>query len=421
MADEDSSYKIKLNSSSFINPFLETVKGNLGVLILTSGLWNFAGSLTGPFETLYLLGLGANYVYIGFLASIWSFVRIFSLLFGGSLADKIGRRPLLVYLSFALSAESLYMAFIPDWRYVIIQRVFDGIISGLRGPSFSAIIADSIPLKRRAMGYALWQIMPPIFGLFSPLIAGNIIDVKGVVSAMRIFYLVVFFFSFTACLIRWKFIKETFKFKLESNESRSKLSLRDVLQPIREMNVSLKAWLFMSFLGGIFSSAAAPYWVDYAVNVVGISKGGWGLIDTSRRALNLAVTPIFASLSDRYGRLKFIIPILFISPIVNVGFTYSHSFRDIYLWLLLATFFSSISSPSLSALMADYTPRKMRGRISAYFNIIGSIANVIGGFLGGYIYQNISKGFVFILISISGWIIAFMAIIFFKEPKERFE
>ncbi|MEM0084330.1 MAG: MFS transporter [Candidatus Methanomethylicia archaeon] len=405
----------------------EVLHGNLLVMIITSGIWTFGASFAAPFDTLYYMGLGASYADIGYLTAIWSLSRIFSLVIGGYLADRIGRRRLVAHLSFALASAELYIALIPDWRYAIPHRIYDGFIGGLREPAFSALIADSTPVVKRALAYSAWQILPPMFGLISPIIAGGLIDFYGLIPMMRIFHFITFICGFTASTIRVKYLKETLNLnvKLDTRGSHLSLSLlKNFIPPFKHMNRPLKVWLIMNFTGGIFSSAASPYWVDYAVNVIGLSKMSWGTLDSIRRFENLIVSPTFAALSDtaeRFGRLKFIIPTAFISPITNIGFTFSRSWMEVYFWLALATFLSSVSAPASSALFTEYMPRGYRGRIMASFSLINTIASMIGGIVGGYIYGNISKQLVFILLSIVGWINAILILKYFEEPRFRYE
>lgn len=411
----------------FLGSLSEVLRGNLLIMIITSGIWTFGASFAAPFDTLYYMGLGASYADIGYLTAIWSFSRIFSLVIGGYLADKIGRRRLVAHLSFALASAELYIALIPDWRYAIPHRIYDGFIGGLREPAFSALIADSTSVAKRALAYSAWQILPPMFGLVSPIIAGGLIDVYGLVPMMRIFHFITFICGFTASTIRVKYLKETLNLnvKMESHELHLSFSLlKNFIPPFKHMNRPLKVWLIMNFTGTMFSSAAGPYWVDYAVNVIGLSKMSWGALDSIRRFENLIVSPTFAALSDsseRFGRLKFIIPAAFISPITNLGFAFSGSWIEVYFWLTLATFLSSASAPASSALFTEYMPREYRGRIMASFSLINTIASMIGGIVGGYIYGNISKRLVFTLLSIVGWINAILILKYFEEPRLRYE
>jgi hypothetical protein len=66
------------------------LRGNIGGMILTSGLWNLAGSMTGPFFPLYILELGGNYVDIGIISALRAAMGILPSFLGGYLADAVG-------------------------------------------------------------------------------------------------------------------------------------------------------------------------------------------------------------------------------------------------------------------------------------------------------------------------------------------
>jgi hypothetical protein len=55
---------------------LEPVKGNLGVMILSSGIWMLAGQLVYPFRSLYILHLGGSYFHIGLISAIGAITGI---------------------------------------------------------------------------------------------------------------------------------------------------------------------------------------------------------------------------------------------------------------------------------------------------------------------------------------------------------
>ena len=187
------------------------LKGNLGLMTFTSGLWNFAGQMVWPFMSLYYISLGASYFELGLISSLWSISRLFPLIIGGYLTDKFGRRKIVIYLSFILSIINIFYALAPNWIFLIPVILIDGFASGLREPAFMAIIADSINAKFRALGFAIWDFGPSLFGLFSPYIAGMLIDKIGLNYFMKIAFIIVFIFSFMACLMRLFFLKETLK------------------------------------------------------------------------------------------------------------------------------------------------------------------------------------------------------------------
>jgi hypothetical protein len=64
-------------------------KGNIGVLLLSSGLWNIGNAISLPFYTLYVFGLGGRYVDIGLPSALGAVTRIVPFLFWSYLADAL--------------------------------------------------------------------------------------------------------------------------------------------------------------------------------------------------------------------------------------------------------------------------------------------------------------------------------------------
>lgn len=84
----------------------EIIKGNLGVMMISAGIWTLAGQLVASFQSLYIIHLGGSYFHIGLIASISSITTIIPTLLGGQLADTYGRKKMLYIMSFILSFNS---------------------------------------------------------------------------------------------------------------------------------------------------------------------------------------------------------------------------------------------------------------------------------------------------------------------------
>jgi len=390
-------------------------------MTLTSGLWNFAGQMVWPFSTLYYLALGASYMDLGLLSAVWSASRVVPLMIGGYLTDRFGRKRLVVTFSFGLSVINLLFAVVPSWEYLIPIIALDGFISGLREPAFSSIIADSTKPEVRALGFAVWNFGPVLFGMFSPYIAGRIIDDMGIVNSMRLLYIVLFAFSFTACILRLLFLKETL-----SERTVEKMSLKSILSsgvlfvlkvPKRVLTLfGVSSILFLVY------GLADPFWIAYATrDVIGLTASQWGLILIFQTALKLTLTPIFAYVSDRFGRVKLLFSSLLISATAPFLFTLSGSFEQTLIPIALYGVFMSASSVTLSALLADYISRESRGRAAAFQGTLNQITLVIGSVIGGYTYQNISKSYPFLMASISLLVASLITLLLVKEPRVRAE
>ena len=387
--------------------YRELLKGNVGVMAFTSGLWTLAGQLVWPFWSLYVLGLGGGYFDIGLISAVGSLCGVIPFLLGGYLADALGRKRMVYLLSFVLSSSALINAFAPDWKWLIASSILSSIAIGLRGPAFNAIIADSTREENRAEAYALFSIIPPIFGLASPYLMGLYIDRVGVVRAMRNGYLLLFASSLTASTLRLLLLKETLPAEKRRGVKASTI-LRDTLRGMGEtLRVMPRELWVLIAVASSFSFGVAvggPFWVNYATeDVIGLSKAEWGLISTAIRVVALLLTFPFALAADRWGRVRLVLISLIINPLILLGFINSRSFWQVLLVGTLGATASSISTAASQALFVDYSPREHRGRINALLgalgvvqsltlwaqpgSIIGAVGNLVGGALYGRCFQ----------------------------------
>ena len=185
------------------------LKGNIGVMFLSSGLWNIAGSMTWPFYALYVLELGGRHIDIGLISAVGAVTRIVPTLFGGYLADTLGRKKILYSMSFFLALNTLMFAYAPDFRFLFLATILEALFSGIRDPAFMSLLADSTTPDNRATTMALWQVVPSLFGLLSPYAIGLVMDVRGILPAMRFAYTLTFLLATVASFLRYRYLEET--------------------------------------------------------------------------------------------------------------------------------------------------------------------------------------------------------------------
>mgnify|MGYP002152145526 CR=1 FL=1 len=275
------------------------------MVLVSSGFWHLAGQMVMPFYALYVLGLGGSYVDIGLISALGSIVR------------------------------------------------------GIREPAFGSLFADSTNPDNRALSYALWNVVPPLFGLFSPYIMGVLIDRYGIVVVDMLYVL---------------------------------------------------AWAFID-----------PYFVTYATEEVGLSSSQWGLTMTAMTVINILVRLPAASASDRQGRVRFIRPTVLLFPVVVYFFLNSRGFVDVLLIRLVFAVVVGFNTPAWQALFMDYAPKEHRGRFNAVLNVMRPLLWSGGTILGGYLYQTYSSRMTF-MVGIGALAVgALAALLFLKEPERREE
>lgn len=412
----------------------EIAKGNLGIMTLSAGIWTFAGQLNMPFQALYILHLGGTVFHIGLIAAISAITRIVPTLIGGQLADTHGRKKIIIITCFMMSFNALVYAFARDIRWLILASMISALAHGLREPAFASLIADSTVRRSRAQSYAMWSIIPPLFGVASPYIMGTLMDRHGFLPMIRIGYLLLFVAASTASIIRYYYIEETLPATGPTRIGIKELT-RDTLTGIRETLATLPGTLkvlgVMGVLFGLGAAIGQPYWVIYATeDVIKLSLSQWGLIAAVKTITATLVGFPLARISDSRGRRFLLIPSLVLTPLAIVGFINSRTFTQTLLVTIIITFLGSMGMSSGQALFADLTEPRHRGRVTAFWSITGtmrsfnlgsspgSLIGATGNLLGGYLYSNHQRSTPLYLQSLMVGLAAIAGLLYLKEPKK---
>jgi MFS family permease len=109
-----------------------------------------------PTAPYHILDLGGSKLAAGLFLGFLTYASALSAPLTGGLADRLGKRRLLIGCSLAIAAFSAVYAVLPDYRVLLGLVLVHGVFwSGLLSAS-SAYITDIIPPHRRAEGISYW-------------------------------------------------------------------------------------------------------------------------------------------------------------------------------------------------------------------------------------------------------------------------
>jgi MFS family permease len=122
---------------------------------------------TAPFR---ILDLGGSTVAAGLFLGLLTYASALSAPFTGALADRVGRRRVLLVSSLAITCFSAAYAFTSSWQVLIGLVFFHGLFwSGLLSAS-AAYITGLIPEGRRAEGIGYWGMATVLATAFAPVV-----------------------------------------------------------------------------------------------------------------------------------------------------------------------------------------------------------------------------------------------------------
>ena len=366
------------------------LKGNIRVLIVSYMFFGLISSLFSPFRSLYIRELGATALIIGLMDSVGNLILAFIRIPGAYIADKYGRRKVIVLFTFTAALSYSFYIFAWNWQVILLAMIISS-LSHIYQPALEAIEADSLPSDKRGMGYTLIWLLPGLPAFFGPLISGYFVETHGLLDGMRLVYIIVLFFAIGVALVRWLFLKETIEtgdnlgskeFFSSFNESFD--SLREAWGAVgRDVKIVTLVFLLMSFEFPLF----VTYYSLYAFDVVGVTGLEWGVITTIGTLVMLLAGYPAGKLIDSIGRKKSMIIGYLISIPTLVAFTFAGTYFQMMIVNILFQVATVFFFPALNALRADIIPQGLRGRILGLMGTLRSLAMVPAGALFGFLYE----------------------------------
>lgn len=367
----------------------EGLTGNFLILALSWLLMDFSREIAETYRQLYILALGGTGFTLGLFSAGLRLATGVVYPLGGLIADRYGRRKLVVTMSFLLSLTYLLYALAPSWEWIVAGAVLTGLAT-IHSPALYAMIADSLPPEKRGLGFSLITTITGVATTPAPMVAAFLFDRLGLIKAMRTAYLIVVFFCLAASLIRLR-LTETLP-SSESFDVRSLLrsypeSLKALLDVWRRLPSPLVYLLVVDLLATsaffIADSFIVVFLVDYRRV---LDEPLWAVVYTLSALSAVASSIPVGRLIDRVGRRKPLLtslPLLISSfPVLLYGDAFLTSLT-VCLWIpLWIAVFTSIES-----LEADLTPRKFRGRFSASRGLATLVFGAAACLLGGVLYE----------------------------------
>src|SRR2546423_2466666 len=149
-------------------------------------LLGFGEELWKKFLPKYLEALGASTPIIGLFGTAEDFFDAVYQYPGGWIADYLGRRrAFLIFIALSSTGYVVYL-FSSWWPLLFAALALVMAWQSMASPAIFAVIGDSLPRERRAMGFTLQSILKRLPIVIAPIVGGILIAALGVVSGVHI-------------------------------------------------------------------------------------------------------------------------------------------------------------------------------------------------------------------------------------------
>ncbi|MDQ2115228.1 multidrug efflux MFS transporter MdtG [Enterobacter hormaechei] len=370
-------------------------KRNLTVAWLGCFLTGAAFSLVMPFLPLYVEQLGvtghsALNMWSGLVFSITFLFSAIASPFWGGLADRKGRKIMLLRSALGMAIIMLLMGMAQNvWQFLILRALL-GLLGGFI-PNANALIATQIP--RQKSGWALGTLSTGgVSGaLLGPLAGGLLADHYGLRPVFFITASVLFLcFLVTLICIRENFTPVAIKEMLHA---------RDVLASLKNPKLVLSLFvttMIIEVATGSIAPILTLYVRDLAGNVSNIAFIS-GLIASVPGVAALLSAPRLGKLGDRIGPEKILICALIVSVLLLIPMAMVQSPWQLGVLRFLLGAADGALLPAVQTLLVYNSTNQIAGRIFSYNQSFRDLGNVTGPLVGAGISASFGFRAVFIV------------------------
>lgn len=385
------------------------------ILVIING---FVGGMVGLERTI-LPQIAEEEFHIAARTAILSFILVFGIVkaatnyFTGSLANKFGRKNLLVAGWIAGIPVPLILMFAPDWSWVIAANVLLGINQGLTWSSTVVMKIDLVGEKNRGLAMGLNEfagyIAVAVIGFATGWIAGEF-GLRPYPFYLGIGLAVVGLF------LSWAFVKDTIHHTAKEGEFSIIPKLQNIFWDTTWRNRNLGSVTQAGLVNNLNDGMAwGLFPILFAMK--GFSLSEIGIIASIYPAF-WGIGQLFTGkMADHYSKKMMLFTGMLLQGAALIAFPFHDSFLYYISLAAVLGVGTAIVYPTFMVSIADNTHPLDRAKSLGTFRLWRDLGYAIGAILTGLIADTL--GIIASVVVIGGLTVFSSGIILFRMKKER--
>jgi MFS family permease len=345
---------------------------------------SIGSSIIWPYQLIYISGkLDQPLAATATLISISSAIGMAVSFLGGSLADRFGRKPLMILAMALHGIGYLLMSRADSYLAFLLPMSIMGAAQPFYAVGSDAMMADMVPPEKRTSGYSILRMMHNAGIAIGPSIGGFLVTRSyslafyAAAAGMLVYAIALLFFA-----------RETLA-RREATERESLLvNLRGFGQVFRDR-------AYIIFIAATAFGMIAPLmmWTLLAVytnTYFGLPESLYSWLPITN-ALMCVFVQFFVSLGTRRFRPILMIATGMLVYAVGVGSVgLMSTFWGFWVSMVVITFGELILMPTGTTYAANRAPETMRGRYMSVYWLTWGLARSAAPMIGGFLHDQIA-------------------------------
>jgi predicted MFS family arabinose efflux permease len=371
------------------------------------------GFMLYPFFALYLtqkyeIGMAT----VGLIFAVFSLTGMVGSALGGAIADRMGRKTVIIFSLILSSLSALGMGLAPTIGIFLAIVVLVGTLSSIGHPAHEAVVADLLPPEKRAEGYGIIRVVFNIAVIIAPPIAGLLISNS---------YLTLFIVDAAISLICASIV--LFALPETKPQVHAHAEPETMKQTFAGYGRVFKDTPFLAFIGVTVMMTLVYMNMN---STLGVYLRDQHTVPEFRYAMLLSINAIMVVFMQFWvtRRLQSYRPFLMMaagSLLYAIGFAmygFVTGFALFVTAMIVITIGEMVVTPFQQSLVASFAPEDMRGRYMAVSGLSWSISFTVGPYLAGLLLESSNPSLLWAFCGIIGMLATFGFIVLNKVRQD---
>lgn len=356
---------------------------NFWVIVLARFIDGLGNTLLFPFFALYITQkFGVGMTQAGVMLGASSLAGLFGGMLGGALADKFGRRSIILFGLVFSAVSSIALGLTNDLSLMFALSIFVGLIGSIGHPAHGAMVADVLPEEKRQEGFGILRVVGNMSWLIGPIIGGFV--------ATRSFLALFITDAVISCIVAfivYRYLPESKPAPHPHEEQKT------LMQTIGGYGIVMRDFAFVAFITASILMTTVYQQMYNSLSVFlrdnhGIDPQGYGFL-LSSSAITVIIFQFWVT-----RRIKRFPPFLVMGAgavFYAIGFALFGFVAAFWLFamnIVIITIGEMFIMPTSQTLVANFAPEEMRGRYMAVAGLTWQVPATIGPGLAGYLLDN---------------------------------
>lgn len=338
-------------------------------------------SLSMLFFSIYLYKeLNVPLRTVGTIMMVAALIGAFTMILGGGLSDRLGRKPLMWISTFIRALVFLGIAYFiktnPDIRILTGLYISARILGALFMPASDAMLADIIEPEQRTKAYGVMRIFANAGFAIGPAIGGAVAEIS-----YAYLFMLSSIMSMIGSLFILLFVRESLVIKkIEGSVFTNILEIKG--------DIKLLAFCLVSFLFFVVMGQFGVTFSIFSIEHVGISKAQFGRLFMLNALMVIFFQYTITLLIENIKSMRKLQIGMIIYAFGFFSFGAANSLAFLTLSVIIITIGEMIFAPTANAVAANMAPEDAKGRYMGTFGLFRSFGWSVAPFIGGFLLHS---------------------------------